>query len=154
MTVHADYVWSHDASPVSNVRDRIQGTSCARSRSPAAPGSSGHPSDGRNGEAGYFETLEYPLRARLAQTQGVVVVRVKLDSEGKVVSSAAISGAKSLIRECLSNSKKWLFRPNPDAAAVIVYQFKIEGLVQPPLPEPVHVLSAESRDHNDGTPRC
>lgn len=80
----------------------------------------------------YFEALEYPLTARLAQTQGVVVVRVKLDSEGKVVSSAAISGAKSLIRECLSNSKKWLFRPNPDAAAVIVYQFKIEGLCSLP----------------------
>ena len=61
----------------------------------------------------YFEALEYPLTAPLAQTQGVVVVRVKLDSEGKVVSSVAISGAKSLIRECLSNSKKMALSAEP-----------------------------------------
>ena len=35
----------------------------------------------------YFETLSYPLSARLTHVQGVVVVRVKLDNEGRVLFS-------------------------------------------------------------------
>jgi TonB family protein len=80
----------------------------------------------------YFETLTYPLAARLTHVQGAVVVRVKLDDKGKVVSSIAVSGAKNLIQDCISNSKKWRFRPNPEKAAVIVYEFRIEGLCNLP----------------------
>jgi TonB family protein len=82
----------------------------------------------------YFETLSYPLSARLTHVQGVVVVRATLDSEGKVVSATAISGAKSLIPDCLSNAKKWLFQPIPEKTVVIVYHFKIEGLCNLPCP--------------------
>jgi hypothetical protein len=53
------------------------------------------------------------------------VVKVTLDGDGRVVESTAISGAKYLIPECLANSKKWLFRPNANKAAVIVYNFRI-----------------------------
>jgi hypothetical protein len=82
----------------------------------------------------YFETIAYPLAARLTRVQGVVVVRVRLTDEGKVVSSTAISGAKSLIPGCLANSKKWLFQPNAEKTAVIVYSFRIEGLCNLPCP--------------------
>ncbi len=80
----------------------------------------------------YFEALTYPLAARLTHVQGVVVVRVKFDDEGKVTWSTAVSGAKSLIPDCIANSKKWIFQPNAEKAAVIVYNFKIEGLCNLP----------------------
>jgi hypothetical protein len=52
-------------------------------------------------------------------------VKVTLDAEGRVVESTAISGARYLIPDCLTNSKKWLFRPNANKDAVIVYNFRI-----------------------------
>jgi TonB family protein len=75
-----------------------------------------------------FETLEYPLAARLTRVQGVVVVRVTFNEEGRVTESRAVSGPKSLIADCLANSKKWRFQPNSAQTAVIIYQFRIEGL--------------------------
>lgn len=75
-----------------------------------------------------FDTLDYPLAARLMRVQGVVVVRVTLDDGGRVLDSKAISGPEKLIADCLANSKKWRFHPNLEKSAVIVYQFKLEGL--------------------------
>src|SRR5690242_13509366 len=69
-----------------------------------------------------FEEFRYPIAARALHVQGVVVVKVILDGSGRVVQSIAISGAMSLIPECLSNAKKWQFRPNSQGAAVLVYQ--------------------------------
>lgn len=80
----------------------------------------------------YFEPLSYPLAAKLMEVQGTVVVRASLDREGNVVSSTALSGAKSLIPECLSNSRKWRFQAVPERAAIIVYVFRIEGLCRQP----------------------
>jgi len=80
----------------------------------------------------YFEEINYPLVARLKHIQGVVVVKVKLDDNGVVVSAAAVSGAKDLIQDSLLNAKKWLFQPNTDKTAIIVYHFKIEGLCKLP----------------------
>jgi outer membrane biosynthesis protein TonB len=80
----------------------------------------------------HFEPLSYPLAAKLTHVQGAVVVRVRLDREGNVVSSTPVSGAKSLIPECLSNSKKWRFQPAPEGTAIIVYLFRIEGLCKQP----------------------
>jgi len=80
-----------------------------------------------------FEDILYPLAARLTHVQGVVVVRVTLSADGPVVSSQAISGAKSLIADCIANSKKWRFQPSSGKTAIIVYDFKIiEGLCNPP----------------------
>ena len=75
-----------------------------------------------------FATLDYPLVARLTRVQGVVVVRVTLGEDGRVLDSSAISGPEKLIADCVANSKKWRFQPNPGRVAVIVYQFKLEGL--------------------------
>ena len=74
-----------------------------------------------------FEELQYPLMARAARIQGVVVIRVKLDRNGNVTGSEAISGAELLARVCLENAKKWRFQPNPEGAAVIIYHFSMPG---------------------------
>jgi len=77
----------------------------------------------------HFEDMRYPPLARVARSQGVVVVKVTLDKEGNVVTSTAISGAKYLIPDCLENAKKWRFRPNARNIAVIVYSFRLsQGL--------------------------
>lgn len=82
----------------------------------------------------FFETVAYPLTARLRRVQGTVVVRVRLDGDGKVLASAAISGTKSLISDCVENAKKWRFKPNAERAAIVIYRFKIEGLCNLPCP--------------------
>ena len=82
----------------------------------------------------HFETLTYPLSARLTQKQGTVVVSAKLDSEGSVVAAIAISGDKSLIPNSLANVRKWKFRPNKNKVVIVVYRFKIEGLCNLPCP--------------------
>jgi TonB family protein len=82
----------------------------------------------------HFEPLNYPLSARLTHTQGIVVVRVTLDAKGSVISSDAVSGAKRLIPDAVANAKSWKFEPNQNAAAIIVYDFRIEGLCQLPCP--------------------
>jgi TonB family protein len=70
----------------------------------------------------------YPPSARLARKEGIVVVRVKFDADGKVASAEAISGPKDLITDSLSNAKKWRFHPNSAKSAVIIYEFRIDGL--------------------------
>jgi TonB family protein len=72
-----------------------------------------------------FESLKYPVLALQTNYQGAVVVRVKLDSDGKVAEATAISGHKLLIPDCLANARKWRFQPNASHAAVIVYNFRL-----------------------------
>jgi len=72
-----------------------------------------------------FVDLPYPPAARMARIQGVVVVRVKLEDDGRVSSAFAISGNKALIPDTLSNAKKWKFEPNSRKSAVIVYEFRL-----------------------------
>lgn len=83
-------------------------------------------------QALYFADLAYPLAARFGHVEGVVVVRARLDEKGGVVTSTAISGPRALISDCLSNSKKWRFKPNAEKAVVIVYRFTFEGLCNSP----------------------
>src|SRR6266446_4467001 len=87
-----------------------------------------------NIKALYFEVLDYPLAARLTHVQGIVAVRVTFNDKGSVVSTTALSGPKILIPDCVGNSRKWRFAPNSDRTAVILYQFKIEGLCKSPCP--------------------
>lgn len=82
----------------------------------------------------FFEPMVYPLAARLQRVQGVVVIRVMLGDGGKVVAATAISGAKSLLVDCVSNAEKWRFQQTGERCAVIVYYFKIEGLCNLPCP--------------------
>lgn len=72
--------------------------------------------------------LSYPALAHAAHIQGVVVVRVKLDERGRVAEAEAISGDELLIHASVDNAKKWRFDPNSQKTAIIVYNFRIEGL--------------------------
>jgi TonB family protein len=74
-----------------------------------------------------YADLEFPAIAVTAHVEGVVVVRVSLDDKGKVVDVDALSGPSLLTRQSLENAKKWRFEPNPQKAAIIVYDFHIEG---------------------------
>ena len=80
----------------------------------------------------HFEDLAYPLAARLTHVQGIVVVRVQLDDEGRVTTATAISGPKALISGSIANAGKWRFQPNSERAAVIIYRFKFDGLCNLP----------------------
>ena len=59
-----------------------------------------------------FADMGYPAVAMAARLQGVVVVAVTLDDEGRVTSASAISGLKALIPDSLANAKKWTFKPS------------------------------------------
>jgi TonB family protein len=72
-----------------------------------------------------FEEMRYPSMARQAHIQSTVVVRITLDDGGKVKSASAISGAKLLIPDSVSNANKWHFRPNANKSAVIIYEFRL-----------------------------
>jgi TonB family protein len=75
-----------------------------------------------------FEEMHYPALARAAHRESMVVVQVKLDDDGKVVSARAISGSKMLISDTLSNVRKWRFHPNSNKTAVVIYDFHlVEG---------------------------
>ncbi len=77
-----------------------------------------------------FEEMKYPLLAQYApdQSEGVVVVQVTLDDEGRIADAKAISGNFLLVPETLANIKKWHFRSTGGKTAIIVYNFrKIAG---------------------------
>ena len=75
-----------------------------------------------------YEVMKYPGPAGLQGRRGVVVVRVKLDREGKVVDATAISGDGVLNVYSLENAKKWRFEPNSHNAAILVYNFRLIDL--------------------------
>jgi hypothetical protein len=86
-----------------------------------------HPEHGDDAQLVSFEDLAYPGLARVARIQGIVVVEARLDDKGNVVAASAISGAKLLIPDCLSNAKKWKLKPNSYKTAVIVYEFRLDA---------------------------
>jgi TonB family protein len=65
-----------------------------------------------------FVDLQYPVLAKSARVQGVVVVRVGLDDQGRVTTASALSGPKPLIPDCLASARRWTFRPNPRKSAI------------------------------------
>lgn len=73
------------------------------------------------------EDLEYPREARAADVQGVVVIRVELDRQGRVASASALSGSRRLIAATLENIKQWRFRNKEPIQTIVVYDFRIEG---------------------------
>src|SRR6202035_1988469 len=60
----------------------------------------------------FVEEMPYPALAHAAHREGAVVVQVKLDDKGNVLSARAISGSKLLVPDSLANVRKWRFQPN------------------------------------------
>lgn len=79
-----------------------------------------------------FVPLDYPVAARMKQVQGIVTVRVDLDDDGGVTSARAISGPDALFADSVSNARKWRFQPNASKRAIIIYDYRIEGLCLAP----------------------
>ncbi len=73
----------------------------------------------------HYEKLEYPPAAASDKIEGVVVVKLRLDDDGRVLDAAALSGAPMLSLLAVPNARKWQFSPNPQKAAIIVYNFRI-----------------------------
>lgn len=81
-----------------------------------------------------FETLNYPIAARVKHVEGIVVVRAEYDETGRVRSAEALSGLKELVSESVGNARKWRFRVTTAGSCIIVYQFRIDGLCNLPCP--------------------
>lgn len=73
----------------------------------------------------HFEELRYPRLALETRIRGLVVIRAKLDKEGRVADAQAISGHPILVSGSLENIKKWRFQPNKQGAVVIIYNFRV-----------------------------
>jgi TonB-like protein len=76
----------------------------------------------------HIEELKYPSVLQAANVHGIVVVMVKLNDNGQAVSASAVSGPRQLIKTAVDNSMKWRFEPNPQKSAVIIYDFRLEGV--------------------------
>jgi len=75
----------------------------------------------------HYEPPFYPNPAHAGSREGVVVIRIKMDSAGKVIDAVALSGYPDLIVDTLDNAKKWQFEPNARKTAILVYDFRIVG---------------------------
>ncbi len=73
-----------------------------------------------------FEELTYPVLGVTARIEGLVVVQVKLDDDGKVVDAVALSGNDILVPDALTNVKKWHFYRSTQKTVVVVYDFTLE----------------------------
>jgi TonB family protein len=73
-----------------------------------------------------FEEMKYPESALRApfSSEGVVVVQISLDGQGKVSSANALSGNPLLVPDTLANIKKWRFSSKGKNTAIIVYNFR------------------------------
>lgn len=84
-------------------------------------------SQDENAHVSSFEQMNYPALAQYvaSQSQGIVIIRVKLDETGRVLEATALSGQDILVPDCLANVKKWRFQPNPSRNAIVIYNFRI-----------------------------
>ena len=53
----------------------------------------------------------YPQALRTARLKGDVIVEVKIDQSGSVISAEAVSGHRALIELCIKAAKAWQFSP-------------------------------------------
>jgi TonB family protein len=70
-----------------------------------------------------YNELKYPHLAQ--RSQGVVVIRVKLNKSGQVMDAEALSGNGAFIADALANLKTWRFEPNAPRIAIVVYNFRV-----------------------------
>lgn len=69
----------------------------------------------------------YPAIGVTAHIEGVVVVRVTLDRNGRVLTADALSGAPILVAASVDNVKHWRFEANSSSTAIIIYNFRLRG---------------------------
>jgi TonB family protein len=74
----------------------------------------------------HFEEMKYPEIAQRAPNppEGVVIVKVGLDEQGKVSEAKLISGNPILVPDTLANIRKWQFSSSKGRVGIIVYNFR------------------------------
>lgn len=88
--------------------------------------------------------LVYPAIAKAAHIEGTVVVEVKVDDHGEVVSVRPLSGPPMLIPEAVDCVKRWTFRPFVRNGAPSVVSGKVNlifSLGDEPQPAPPKGIS-------------
>jgi TonB family protein len=95
----------------------------------------------------HFEPVNYPHLARQTRIEGVVVVRVALDADGKVTDAVALSGHSLFDSRQRRECQKMAFQIAAQHAATIIYNFKIylcKSSSAPPKPafHPPNSISA------------
>jgi len=85
-------------------------------------------------EVQHAERMDYPLAARIHATQGSVVLKLAVRTDGTVQFAEPLSGDKNLIPDCLKNAAKWRFSRTDHGTAIVVYVFRLEGLCDLPCP--------------------
>ena len=85
-----------------------------------------HPLDDKDIKLIDYADFGYPAIGVTARIEGVVVVRVTLDQNGKVLTADALSGAPYLVSASVENAKQWRFKTT-SGTAIIVYNFRLTG---------------------------
>ncbi len=80
----------------------------------------------------HYEQLSYPQNARLQRVEGLVTVRIELDSDGSVKLATARSGPKALAEQCDKNALKWRFDPTGPKQGLLVYRFFLRETCESP----------------------
>jgi len=85
-------------------------------------------------------SMEYPRLAALAQISGTVVLRVRIDSAGEVLSATGRSGHPILIKAAEANIKLWRFSAGrssgqkAESEIDFTYVFELKGVSDAPRP--------------------
>jgi TonB family protein len=85
----------------------------------------------------------YPLPLAAAGREGVVVVRVDLDTTGKVTGSTLVTGEAGFSDVALRHVRTLAFTVNRGNATYMVYDFELDGTCQDP-PESISVRRHEN----------
>ena len=68
--------------------------------------------------------MEYPPELLHSGVLGTALIKVSIGEDGGVVGASPVAGNPWLIPRCVSNARKWRFKPNPQKSAIIVYEFR------------------------------
>jgi hypothetical protein len=71
-----------------------------------------------------YEEMKYPEIGIREYNREIVLVQAVLDENGNVIDAFSILGDKLLVPDCLTNIKKWRFRPNAKRMAIVAYLFR------------------------------
>jgi protein TonB len=69
--------------------------------------------------------IEYPVEARAARVQGIVMVEVLIDEMGQVMKADVVSGDRRLAKSVLASVKLWRFEPELENGRPVVSRLAI-----------------------------
>jgi TonB family protein len=73
----------------------------------------------------HVQSMIYDAAAATARIQGDVVIRVRVDSKGSVISATAASGPPALETGAVANARTWTFVPGRQGIVDITYSFHL-----------------------------